>query len=98
MVSATQMGVWIDVGWAGQGVFLGAVTVQKEMMGLGQCGDLGHLGKPIGCHFKAWPRHWLGNWNILTGMWGKINIICGQGLLTRLDIGGECEKSLYGLT
>lgn len=34
----------------------------------------------------------------LTGMWGEINVICGQGLLTRLDTGGECGKSLYGMT
>lgn len=56
MVSATQVLVWIDVGWACQGVFLDAgysTEGDDETRSVWGFGTV----RPIGCHFKAWMVH-----------------------------------------
>lgn len=101
-MSATQVLVWIDVGWACQGVFLDAGYSTegddgtRSVWGFGKVRQAYRL-PPQGMDGTLGQGTGLGT-GILTGMWGKINVICGQGLLTRLDIGGECGKSLYGTT
>lgn len=63
--------------------------------------DLGLLRKPIGHHCEAWwytgTRHWLWDLEYTHRDVEKINNICGQGLLTRLDTREECGKSVHGM-